>query len=303
MSKSLIEEIRKVEQIGGASKIARLLRNPVKYLTAIGYNRFVYAWTGRKMITTAILFYGKKMVVGLPASTDIYLTGGKSHASEIRLAKFMILNLKEGDYFLDIGAHYGYFSMLALELIGDSGKVLSFEPASESFELLQHNVSVHANAITIQKAVSDVNGSLVFYEFPNQYSEYNSADISQFEQEEWFKQARPRKVEVPSTTINEIVKSMRFKPTMIKIDVEGGELGVMRGGLNYLATSAPIVAMEYLEPKRNNESHKAAVAMLRSNGYKTMLIDEAGKLRPVDNIDSYLESNGLESDNVVFVKD
>lgn len=76
------------------------------------------------------------MNIALPASTDIYLTGGKSHDSEIRLAKFLIKNLNQGDNFVDIGAHYGYFTLLGAHLVGKGGRVF-FEPGKSTYSLLE----------------------------------------------------------------------------------------------------------------------------------------------------------------------
>lgn len=108
MNELLIKQLSEVEKIASSSKIRRLLDNPYKYLYAILFRQLAYSRKKREVIKTTTLFYGKKMKVALPASTDIYLTGGKSHDSEIRLARFLIQNLSGEEHFLDIGAHYGY---------------------------------------------------------------------------------------------------------------------------------------------------------------------------------------------------
>jgi len=47
--------------------------------------------------------------------------------------------LKKGDTFIDIGAHIGYYSILARNIVGESGKVIAFEPNPESYKLLKKN--------------------------------------------------------------------------------------------------------------------------------------------------------------------
>ena len=99
----LLEQIKQVEKIASASKIQRMLVHPFKYLFAILHRKLVYPFKGSMSIKTTT-FFEEEMHLLLPASTDIYLTGGKSHESEIRLAKFMIHNLVKGDCFVDVGA-------------------------------------------------------------------------------------------------------------------------------------------------------------------------------------------------------
>lgn len=242
------------------------------------------------------------MQIALPAATDIYLTGGKSHPSEINLAKFLILNLSEGDCFLDIGAHFGYFTLLSSHIVGEKGKVIAFEPAGKSFQLLKENTHRLKNTTAFRQAVTDTNGNIVFYEFPNLYSEYNSYDIKQFENENWFQEARPQKVEVAATTIDSLLKDQLLHPQIIKIDVEGGEFKTISGGLHYLTNHSPQVVMEYLPPERNNDSHQKALHLLKGIGYLPYVILDNGTLQVLEDVDKYLISKKLDSENIVFKK-
>lgn len=300
---NFLASLKSVEKIANYPKIMRLGNNPYKYLLAMYHREFVYPRTKKERIVNISLFYGKKMRIALPASTDIYLTGGKSHSSEIRLAKFIILNLNNSDHFLDIGAHFGYFTLIASEMVGDNGKVLSFEPASKSFSLLQENIASLRNTKAFRKAISNSLTPITFYEFPNLQSEYNTSDITQFESEKWYNNAKAIKVEVESTSIDNITKDGLFNPQIIKIDVEGAEYNVISGGLTFFKTNSPLIVMEYLEPNRKNETHKKALNLLLSLGYNSYIIRNDGTIEPNSNIDNYLEAEKLESDNIVFRKD
>lgn len=303
MDKSvLLNKLNTVRKISNFSKIRRFAYNPYKYFFAMFYRKFVYPRTQKEKILTTNLFWDKKMIIALPASTDIYLTGGKSHSSEIRLARFIINNLKESNHFLDIGAHFGYFTLLASEIVGISGKVLSFEPTSKSYELLELNITNLKNTEIFQKAVSNLKEPITFYEFPNLHSEYNTSDVTQFENESWFINSKPQKVTVQTTTIDNLTEDKGFIPTIIKIDVEGAEFNVINGGLTFLKNNNPLIVMEYLEPKRKNDTHKKALELLLSLGYYSYLINNEGGINPIMNIDHYLETENLESDNIVFRK-
>lgn len=302
MENILIKQIQRVEKIAHYSKFRRFLNHPIRYGYAILYRKFIYSTNKKEKIVGTHLFWGSKMQIALPASTDIYLTGGKSHPSEIRLAKFIILNLTDGSHFLDIGAHYGYFTLLAAKLAGNNGKIMSFEPAESSYNLLRTNTKDLQNTSVFKLAVSKSEGNLIFYEFPNLHSEYNASDVSQFKDEAWFANSKPVKVEVQATTIDSITANKLFSPQLIKIDVEGGEYDVLEGGINYLKNHSPTIVMEYLEPNRKNKNHKKAVNLLLSIGYTAHLITQDGEIITIGDIDNYLISKGLESDNIVFIR-
>lgn len=171
--------------------------------------RVLYPKNKKEKLVNASLFYGKKMKIALPASTDICLTGGKLYPSEIRLASFLINNLKEGDHFLDVGAHYGYFTLIASELVGGKGLVYSFEPSIKNFDILSKNANRLTNTILQNQTLSDNNRSIAFFEFSNLQSEFNSSFIQQFEKEKWFQDTPPSKIEVDATTIDALVSQHR----------------------------------------------------------------------------------------------
>lgn len=302
MRSDLLAQIRGVEEIAALSKINRLRRNPMKYIWAIGFRQFVYPFYKKGWFTGAKLFFGAKMKIVLPAATDLYLTGGKSHRSEIRLSKFMIINLRAEEHFLDIGAHFGFFTLLAAEIVGDKGKVKAFEPSTKNYPLLLANTQAYKQVEAIPKAISNTSEHLVFYEFPPLYSEYSSADIEQFRSEAWFEKNRPTKTEVPATTIDALTGQGHFLPNMIKIDAEGGELMVIEGGRQFFLQHSPVIVMEYLAPERKNEAHQKAKELLVSLGYFPHIILDDGQISSIGDIDAYLEQEQQESDNIVFLK-
>jgi FkbM family methyltransferase len=299
---TLKELLRNVETIANYSKINRFLNNPHKYITAMFHRHLLYRFTRKEKIVMSKLFFNSNFKLALPSSTDIYLTGGKSHHSEIKLAHFLIDNLKTEDSFLDIGAHIGYFTLLASTLVGQKGTVVSAEPTINSFKLLQFNTSTQTNITCLQKAISSIEEEIIFYEFPNLYSEYNSSNMTQFENENWYKKTPPKKVIVEATTIDAITLQNNFNPTIIKIDVEGAEHNVLLGGMGFIKKYLPIIVMEYLEPNRSNSNHLKALNLLINAGYASYVITKDGKLEEVNDVDQYFTINKIESDNIVFKK-
>ena len=57
-----------------------------------------------------------------------------------KIANLLISILKPGMCFVDIGANFGYFSLVASKLVGDSGKVLAFEPMPNFYKRLEWHI-------------------------------------------------------------------------------------------------------------------------------------------------------------------
>lgn len=299
---SLITKLENVEKTASASKLKKMLKHPYKYLHAILFRELIYKRKKEEKQVTAETFFDTEMHLLLPSSTDIYLTGGKTHDSEIRLARFLINHLEPGDDFVDVGAHYGYFTMLSSKIVGDQGKVLSFEASPTTYKILQKNTASVININSLNLAVSDETADLAFYEFPNLYSEYNTLDVKQFQNETWFAQYQPKKINVKSIILDDYLSIKDVKPKIIKIDVEGAELKVIKGLKHYLSQHAPLIVMEYLSNERGNSEHQAAEQQLNGLGYHSYLINDAGNLEQQENIAQYLSEKKLESDNIVFAK-
>lgn len=299
---SIYKQFRKSEQLGNTSKVGRFLSNPYKYLNAIGYRLFFYSKTKKGKLATAKTFFGAEMNLILPAGTDIYLTGCKSHESEIRLAKFLMNTLKAGDTFFDVGAHFGYFSLLGSKLVGANGKVFSFEASKSTFKILKENTEKYPNIEIHNNAISNEKSNLSFYEFPVLYSEYNSLKIGQFENTDWFKNNQPQKIEIEGITLSDFSESKTIQPKVIKIDVEGAEFLVIDGSKNLLQRQSPKVIIEFLNSERKNEAHLKAQKLLNDLGYTAFKINEAGEAESCENIETYLNINNLDSDNIIFQK-
>ncbi len=294
-------QLQKVEQLANAGKLSRLVHHPARYLYAMMLSKLLYPLTHKGALKNAPLFFGGEMQVLLPAATDIYLAGGKTHSSEIRLARYMINQLAPGDSFVDIGAHFGYFTLLAASLVGDTGSVYAIEPARETFALLGENVAGKANVRIFHNAVSDKNEPVSFYEFPVLYSEYNTLVPDKFLKEGWTKKYNPQKTEVQAVTIDGFLQANDFTPAMIKIDVEGAEVQAVSGGEKTWTEKSPVLVMEFLDEGHDN-TYTHAAAVMYGYGYKSYMINEEGTLKETGDILAYMRRHGMTSENIVFKK-
>jgi len=297
---TLLTQLQTVSEINSLSKVGRLLNNPLKYAYAMYCRIFYYALRKEGIQTKTTTFFGDTMNVLLPAGTDIYLTSGKAHDSEIRLSSYIINILKENDTFVDVGAHFGFFSLLASMIVGSQGKVIAFEGGIDTYQVLHKNINLKANIQANNKVVSNTQGEVSFYQFPAAYSEYSSLDIKQYKDTDWIKNNPPKATIMHSIRLSQELKGQDVD--MIKVDVEGGEFEVLSGLSEYLINYNPIIIIEYLSADRNNQSHVLAAQYLVDRGYKSHIIDIKGEVKRCDNLMEYMKREEMESDNIVFLR-
>lgn len=158
------------------------------------------------------------------------------HGEVVRIApafRFMTWNpveyeafrsvLRPGDAALDVGANVGAYAILFGQWVGDAGRVLAFEPAPGAFEGLRRHIALNRLGARVhpeQIAVSDTIGHAEFVSEGAEGTNHlggaaeDSASVV---------------IRVPTTTIDEICGQEGLHPQLIKIDVEGAEIAVLRG--------------------------------------------------------------------------
>lgn len=302
MSTEIYKKLDLVYKISNASKISKLRIIGFRYIYALFFRTFIYKFLKTPLLAEALTFFNYKMYINLPSATDIFLTHGKSHDSEIRLARFMLINLKKGDTFIDVGSHYGYFTLLAHYLVKENGTIHAFEASKKTFSVLEKNTQKFDNIFIQNKAVGKEEGSIVFHQFSNMYSEYNSVDVDQYKNENWYDDNLVEKSIIDNVSLDKYISVHNLRPKMIKIDVEGAEEEVLEGMKATLEQQSIYIAMEFLNTERGNQPHRKANDILRSLGYNSYFIKKDGLLKSIDNIPEYLNLNNLESDNIIYSK-
>ena len=61
------------------------------------------------------------------------------------VTRMLLRHLRPGDVFVDVGAQFGFFTLLASSIVGSSGQVHAFEPTRGTFELLERNLGRRGN--------------------------------------------------------------------------------------------------------------------------------------------------------------
>ncbi len=302
MAEILEKRLEKIEHLARGSVLGRLLHDPLRYVSAIGFWRLVYPMRKKGKYARASTFFGAEMEVVLPSATEIYLFGAKTHDSEIRLARFLMKHLRPGDTFCDVGAHFGYFSLLASQLVGKNGQVFAFEASRSTFGILEKNTAPFPNIKPLHQAASDEDKTLIFNEFPPLFSEYNSLVLPETKSSGWMKNNPAQRITVNGVRLGDFFAEGKIKPNIIKIDVEGAEPQVLKGMEDYSRVNAPTLVMEYLTGGGQNEAHRKAVNFAQAVGYQVFRIRQDGGLVSCSNIEDAMEKQGFDSDNIVLKK-
>ncbi|MFA7201424.1 MAG: FkbM family methyltransferase [Candidatus Paceibacterota bacterium] len=270
-----------VEHTTVKNRIGRLfsvfLKHPIRFVVGI-YSKVRYRFSKKVTLISGPLFFGWRMCIPAPIGLEYYLYGAKAHPSEIRLARFLLNTLTEGAVFFDVGAHFGFYSLLASFLVGKKGRVLSFEPNVEAWEYLNINKKSHDNISLFCGTVSSHEEGESFIKLPLLYSENSSTEQSIVDLNEQFRSIQ-EEIWVPSFTLDGIIQKYNIAPYVIKIDAEGAEFRILQGAHRLLSSHNPIIVMEY---NPDLPMHQEARAYLEQVGYAPSFIDSQGGLCVVD---------------------
>lgn len=173
----------------------------------------------------------------LPTACRSYglLPAGIANEPETHVFFKNILNLsKEPIAFVDVGASIGEF---AITMADDQrvAKVYAFEPHPKTFHALSVSARRLAHKIELfETAVGEANGEL----------DFSASDTSPTGAGVGVAHAGPC-VRVPVCKIDEKLKSIANLPTIILMDIEGGELSAMRGAVGFIGARQPLIIFEY----------------------------------------------------------
>lgn len=158
------------------------------------------------------------------------------------LTNFIEKTVSSGDVVVDVGAHVGYFTLLAAGRVGPTGTVLSIEPNSFAVKELRQNVErSHLHNVLVEHTAcgnSHTNVQLFLHtESNSSMASLSSANASS-----------AVAVEVPCTTLDELCRQRGLsRIALVKIDVEGAELLVLHGMTRIMRKMRPAIVLE-LEP-------------------------------------------------------
>jgi FkbM family methyltransferase len=163
---------------------------------------------------------------------------------EIHLQKAIKEYISVADTVFDIGSNIGYVSIAMSKIVGEQGKVYSFEAIPETSNKCKRNLELNScvNVNLINKALSDQSETVVF-RIPDGGETHSMASMI------WHSSAKDSvEVEVESITIDARFSSL--SPTFVKIDVEGAEGKVIKGMQGLIKRCNPVIFIECSEAGR-----------------------------------------------------
>lgn len=180
--------------------------------------------------------------------------------------------LQPGATVLDVGANFGYFSLLAGSLVGAAGKVIAFEPDPRNLARLRRNIALnHMSQVEVMPVgVYDADGTLKFH--LAREDEDNLGTSSLLDAREGREQ-----IDVRVITLDHFVRERGLTNiALLKMDIEGAEWGAIRGAMETLrAGIVRHVLVEVHTGVLGAEKSRQVVAMLRGAGLIGYAIDEA----------------------------
>jgi FkbM family methyltransferase len=150
--------------------------------------------------------------------------------------------LRPNDTFLDVGANIGLMSLYASFLVGDKGKIYSFEPEPKIFSIFLQNISLNQreNIIPLNIALGESKGEGNLYLNPD----FGCGSTSLIEPK--YKSSQ-NCIKTQIESMDEVISIYKISGIkMVKIDTEGYEALILKGAEKLLKSSkAPVLCFEF----------------------------------------------------------
>lgn len=200
--------------------------------------------------------------------------------------------LAEGSVILDIGANIGY-TTLYYSFNEKVASVISFEPLRQNLKCLNSNLNGNKKTYVIPFAISS-KASVMTFDIPDYGIEWNHGNTGLVSSVGLGRETKYRQTSI-SLSLDDALNFFKnlSKPIgYIKIDVEGAELEVLKGGLNLISYFKPIVQVEFNRKTLAVNDAESIISLFVNHGYLVFVDKQELKLErfwefyfiPVDNI-------------------
>jgi FkbM family methyltransferase len=191
---------------------------------------------------------------------------GEYETEETRLINRLA---RPGMIALDIGANLGYFTLQMARLAGPAGRVHAFEPNPEMFARLQDNVRLNpalddGRIACHKQALGEADADAEFFcpvagrEGVGGLKDIQRAPVGKV-------------IRVAVQPLDDFLAAQRVsRVDFVKMDIEGGELGVLRGASRMLAEQRPVILFEAYEDNTAHYNYRVfdILSYLEQRGYE-----------------------------------
>jgi FkbM family methyltransferase len=229
------------------------------------------ARAGQDRALVATLDHGARVRVDLADPMCRFpLTYGGMH--EPALTAALAAALRPGDVFLDIGANFGYYTLLAGQLVGPAGRVICFEPNPRVAANLRASLALNdcGHVRLVQAAVGRASGAQTMF-----VPERGQSGLGTLSAET----ARDlggsmREVTVELTSLDDFAAGTDLAAVRaVKVDAEGFELEIVAGAGEMLRRYRPLLFIEV-----GPDTGSRLAASLRGLGYEVAHLAAGGRL-------------------------
>lgn len=201
-------------------------------------------------------------VLAGPLRGAIWIRGAATHKCwlgiyEHKKAKAFAEHVSPGDAVFDIGANVGFYTVLAARRAGPRGDVTAFEPVPRNIDHLRRHVDLNnlRNVKVVQAAVAESQGTRRFSTFEGPFEGHLDDQGG---------------IEVETVSVDAVLdRGDGRPPNVMKIDVEGAELQVLKGATDVLASGRPVIFLA----THGEDVHRACCSFLRDFGYSLTPLD------------------------------
>lgn len=196
------------------------------------------------------------------------------------VAEYFISRLLPEMTVIDIGANIGYFTLLAADLVGPTGKVVCYEPNPTTFDQLQRNIALnpYTNIVSVQSALSDVAGK-------GRISVRRDSALNTFALT-----ATEPGIDVQMETLDDSLRNLSIrKCDLVKMDIEGAEFLAVQGMEDTIARNPNIefvIEVHPLQIEKLGGTVNEFLQFFVDRGFKLFRLGSSGELKPFSLLES-----------------
>jgi len=186
--------------------------------------------------------------------------------------------LKPGMTFVDVGANWGYFTMLAAHGVEKTGRIISLEPDPRLFPMLMENLEINRlhQVTALQIAAGSKSGWLTLAGFDESHGNFGLSRVVDHSPRV------DRTFRVAAQSLDEVFHQENLKAIdLVKMDIEGAEGLALQGMQDSLANQFVRRLLLELHPAQLAEQGNSAtdlIEQIRGFGYRIWKIDHSERI-------------------------
>lgn len=273
-------------------------RAPASTLGSVGGHGPIQRRVGH--VVTRLMMWKplRRSRLGRSAYGWMYLFG-KAHAERAESEFFRRL-VRPGETVVDLGANVGFYTAQFSEIVGDRGFVLAFEPDPFCADILRRRIGALASARNVRiedAALGAAPGEAVLYCSHRDRAETRTHPLDP--------ETPGETVRVPVRTLDEYCREHGIgRIDGLKVDVEGDEVGVLKGMREILTTRPPAWIFIEFSPDQlrgAGDTPEAFWSLLRAHGYRSYALENGRPAGAIEDTDAFTRAHLHEDSNVLAV--